>query len=114
MKRVRAAGKEKTTRDPVDLPRVLEEPDDASALFDLPSIDLEELAIRGLRREDGSYRRLEVISTLFESVSFARTSFQTAEWRDVRFARCDLANVSIRAVSGIRVELVECRMTGVN
>ena len=49
---------------------------------------------------------------LLRRVRLAERSFHSISLRDVRLVGCDLANVSTRALSLIRVEFIDCRMTG--
>jgi uncharacterized protein YjbI with pentapeptide repeats len=55
---------------------------------------------------------LRLETALLERVRFTETVFGTITMKDVRLVNCDLANVSCRALNLIRVEFIDCRMTG--
>src|SRR5262249_10991141 len=54
--------------------------------------------------------RLE--GSLLERVQLAGSEFVSALWKDVRLIGCDLANVRAHRLTLLRVELVDCRLTG--
>ncbi len=62
--------------------------------------------------EVGEDSALRLESVALRRVRLAERSFHSITLRDVRLVGCDLANVSTRALSLIRVEFVDCRMTG--
>lgn len=78
--------------------------DDGAVHFglDVADLDLADREAAGLELEQSRYK----------AVTLAGTRLRRAMIRDVRFDRCDLANLRARETSMIRSELAGCRMTG--
>lgn len=55
---------------------------------------------------------LRLEGLVLQRARLAERSFHSIALRDVRLVGCDLANVTTRALSLIRVEFVDCRLTG--
>ena len=55
---------------------------------------------------------LRIESKILNRVSFASRSFSSIFLKDVRLISCDLANLETRALTLVRVEFINCRMTG--
>jgi uncharacterized protein YjbI with pentapeptide repeats len=55
---------------------------------------------------------LRLETAILDRVRFTGTAFGTITMKDVRLVNCDLANVNCRALNLIRVEFIDCRMTG--
>ncbi len=91
---MRSPGKFVFSRREPDLPResASTPKTDAAALFEPSDIAIE--------------------SSILEGVSLAGRAFSSILWKDVRLIRCDLANLSTRGLTLLRVEFVDCRMTG--
>lgn len=100
------------TRDAADLPLHFQEPVDAAELFSERDVQIAELLVRGYRHDSAKLAKFRLESCIFDTVAIPQAAIQSAQWRDVRFSRCDLANVEIRALKATRVEFLECRMTG--
>lgn len=60
-------------------------------------------------RKAGSLR-LE--ACLVERVRWTGSEFGSVTWKDVRLVGCDLANVRAHRMNLVRVELIDCRLTG--
>ena len=52
------------------------------------------------------------MSCLLERVSFAHCTIGSCRFRDVRLEKCDLSNALLRGSEATRIELVDCRLTG--
>jgi uncharacterized protein YjbI with pentapeptide repeats len=85
---------------------------DDAALFDPHDISIAERGIERVRIESRKAGVLRIEASLLEGVSLAGSSFDSMVWKDVRLLSCDLANLETRALTLIRVELIDCRMTG--
>jgi uncharacterized protein YjbI with pentapeptide repeats len=51
-------------------------------------------------------------STELDHVNLADRTFASIVWKDVRLVSCDLANLETRHLTLVRVEFIDCRMTG--
>jgi uncharacterized protein YjbI with pentapeptide repeats len=85
---------------------------DPAALFESHDISIADRLIEGVRIESRKAGTLHIESSVLERVSLAGSSFDSAVWKDVRLVSCDLANLETRALTLIRVEFINCRMTG--
>jgi len=85
---------------------------DGTELFRGPEIAISRSTIGELKREGLSATSLSVESCVLNRVAFPDSTFATITLRDVRLVGCDLANVKTRALTALRVELLDCRMTG--
>lgn len=94
------------------IPDGLEAAEDGAALVESHDISIADRSIRGARIEDRKAGTLRIEACLLEGVSFAGSSFGSIVWKDVRLIRCDLANLETHGLNLIRVELIDCRMTG--
>jgi len=92
---------------PVDPPVV-----DGTDLFHGPEIAIARSTISELKREGLSATSLSLESCVLSRVALPDSTFSTITLRDVRLVGCDLANVKTRALMALRVELLDCRMTG--
>ena len=81
-------------------------------LFHGPEIAIARSTISELRREGLSATSLSIESCVLNRVALPDSTFATITLRDVRLVGCDLANVKTRALMALRVELLDCRMTG--
>jgi uncharacterized protein YjbI with pentapeptide repeats len=100
-------------RDRPDLPDDLESPEGASRWF----VDGERVALQEMRLQDVEGANLKVDTfrvegSLLERVHLAAGQFGSAVWKDVRFVGCDLANLRVHRMVLVRVEFVDCRLTG--
>jgi len=103
---------ESFARNGADLPEDLERASDVRRLFAEREVDVSELLVRGVKLDSGDLDRLRLECCVLEDLAAPETAIRTAKWKDVRFSACDLSNVEIRALTAVRVELLECRMTG--
>jgi uncharacterized protein YjbI with pentapeptide repeats len=55
---------------------------------------------------------LHAESAVLDHVSLADRTFASIVWKDVRLVSCDLANLETRHLTLVRVEFIDCRMTG--
>ncbi len=112
MLKKRKPAKGEFSRDGADLPRNLDEAD-PTGLFDPPDADLNEVHVRALRLPDAaSFRSIQLEASILQTVGLPGATVRTAQWKDVRFAECDLSNMHLRMLTAVRVEFIGCRMTG--
>jgi len=112
VKKRKPAAKGEFVRDGADLPRELEEIP-GEGLFSGPDIEISEQLVRGGRLpESGSLRSFQLEACALQTVAMPGLQIRTAQWKDVRFSDCDLANVHFRLLTAIRAEFLGCRMTG--
>jgi uncharacterized protein YjbI with pentapeptide repeats len=100
-------------RDRPDLPADLESTEEAGSLFvDSEAVTIEEKRLRDLERPNLKIGALRIESSLLERVQLAGAQCGSVVWKDVRLVGCDLANVRAHRIALVRVELVDCRLTG--
>jgi uncharacterized protein YjbI with pentapeptide repeats len=85
---------------------------DGSDLFRGPEIAISRRTISDLKREGLSAASLSIESCVLNRVALPDSVFATITLRDVRLVGCDLANVKTRTLTALRVEFLDCRMTG--
>jgi uncharacterized protein YjbI with pentapeptide repeats len=95
-----------------DLPSELTPTVDAAALFQPHDISITDHLLEEGRVENLKTGTLRVESSVFNKVVLANNSFDSIRCKDVRFASCDFANLETRGLTLIRVEFINCRMTG--
>ncbi len=98
-------------REPL-IPDHLEAGDDGLALFEPHDISIADRAIGGTSIEDRKAGTLRIEASRLEGVSLSGSSFGSIVWKDVRLIRCDLANLETHGLNLMRVEFIDCRMTG--
>ena len=81
-------------------------------LFRGPEIAIARSTISELKRDGLSTTSLSIESCVLNRVALPDSTFATVTLRDVRLVECDLANLKTRALTALRVELLDCRMTG--
>lgn len=94
-----------------DLP---DELDPASAFPEQREIFIAEQSITGAELKHRSGGNLRLDSCVLERVNLADSSFGTVVLKDVRLANCELANLRAQVMTLVRVEFVDCRMTGLS
>ena len=102
-------------RDPPDLPARFEpraEPDRSFA--DSESVAIEEQRLQDQERTNLRIGSFRLEGSVLERIQFADGQFGSAVWKDVRLVGCDLANIRAPRFSLVRVELIDCRLTGLN
>jgi len=102
-----------TRREP-DLSREFPVEAQPSTLFDGRDVEISERRIEGLKWEGQKAGTLNIEGCVLERVSFANSAFGSIRMKDVRLVGCDLANLETRGLTLIRVELLQCRMTGLH
>lgn len=75
-------------------------------------ISIADRRIEGVTVRGRAAGTLRVESSVFHRVSLADSTFGSILMKDVRFTGCDLANLETRGLSLVRVEFIDCRMTG--
>jgi uncharacterized protein YjbI with pentapeptide repeats len=112
VKQVRNPKKFVFSRRAADIPDDMATAPDTATLFEPRDISIADRLIEGARIENRAGGTLRIESTILEGVSLAGSSFVSIIWKDVRLVRCDLANLETRYLTMTRVELIDCRMTG--
>jgi uncharacterized protein YjbI with pentapeptide repeats len=82
---------------------------------DLPQshdISIAERLLRETKIDVQNAGTLHIEASILERVILANSTFGSVVMKDVRLLGCDLANLQTRALSLIRVEFINCRMTG--
>jgi uncharacterized protein YjbI with pentapeptide repeats len=109
------------SRRPPDLPDELPPTADTDILFPgTPAvgmsagqdISIADRLIEGARWEKRKAGTLRIEGSVLNKVVLAESTFGSITCKDVRFVACDLANVETRGLSLLRVEFIDCRMTG--
>lgn len=85
---------------------------DSATLFADRDVFITEHEIKETTVQQPNGGTLRIEESLLEKVSFADCRFYSVILKDVRLVNCDLANLETRSLQCIRVELVNCRMTG--
>ncbi len=91
-----------------DLPEC--DPEELEAARDV--LELEECKLRGFALEAGKLARMALEGVVLEGIEFSGCEIGSAVWKDVRLVGCDLANVLMHRLTWVRVELIDCRLTG--
>jgi uncharacterized protein YjbI with pentapeptide repeats len=100
-------------RDRPDLSADLKSAEEAGRLFvDGEAVTIEEERLQDLERPNLKIGALRVESSLLERVQLAGGQCGSVVCKDVRLVGCDLANVRAHRIALVRVELVDCRLTG--
>ena len=99
-------------RRPPDLPDMLSPVADAVALFRGREIVVSNAVVGESEIGAISAAKLRIESAVLERVALSGSTFVTIHLRDVRLTGCDLGNVETRALTALRVEFLNCRMTG--
>jgi uncharacterized protein YjbI with pentapeptide repeats len=100
-------------RDPPDLPLHFESASDAESVFsDSELITIDEKLLHDLQGPNLTVGSNRIEGSVLERIQLADGNFGSALWKDIRLVGCDLANIRARRVSLIRVELIDCRLTG--
>ncbi len=100
-------------RDRPDLPDQLEatgNPEELSGGGE--TVAIEEKRLQDLERTDLKIGTFRIEGSLLERVQLAGGQFGSAVWKDVRLVGCDLANIRAHRIVLLRVELIDCRLTG--
>lgn len=112
-KAVRAKRQFAFKRDRPDLPGRLESSVEADELLaDGESIRIEGKQIGNLDRNGLRAGTFFMEGSVLDHVQLAGGEFGSAVWKDVRLVGCDLANMRARRMVLVRVEFIDCRLTG--
>lgn len=84
----------------------------ASLLADGGTVRIEEQALRDVDLSQAKAKALEMEGCLVERVQFTGAELGSMVAKDVRFVGCDFANVRAHRIVLVRVELIDCRLTG--
>jgi len=79
---------------------------------DFESLSLQELHLTDIQKPNLRGAALTIEGCLLERVQLAGGELGSMVWRDVRLTGCDLANLRAHRMTLVRVELIDCRMTG--
>ena len=113
MKPSKAKGPAAFHRDRPDLPMQLESCGEPEKLLgDGEFVAIEENRLQDMERTNLRIGTFRMEGSLLERVQLAGGEFGSAVWKDVRLVGCDLANVRAHRIALLRVELVDCRLTG--
>ncbi|HLJ46699.1 MAG TPA: pentapeptide repeat-containing protein [Bryobacteraceae bacterium] len=107
MKPVKAKKAAGFHRDAPDLPKEFDSLGDDKLPAEIETTHLADLNAAELRLET-----FRVEGSILERVQFAGGEFGSVAWKDVRLVGCDLANIRAHRMTLLRVELVDCRLTG--
>jgi hypothetical protein len=100
-------------RDRPDLPAEFGSPAAPDRLFDNPElVAIEETRLEDLTRTHLEINTVRMEGSVLQRVHLSDGQFGSVIWKDVRLVGCDLANIRAHRISLIRVELVDCRLTG--
>ena len=100
-------------RDEPDLPAEFESTDAPGQLFEATEmVRIQERQLQDLEQTSLKIDALQVEGSLLERIQLSGAQLGSMVCKDVRLEGCDLANVRAHRVSFVRVELVECRLTG--
>lgn len=100
-------------RDIPDLPSDFESPNDPSRLFaDEELVTIQETRLQDLDQSNLSVATFQIEGSELERVQLAGGQFGSMVWKDVRLVGCDLANIRAHRIALVRVEFIDCRLTG--
>jgi uncharacterized protein YjbI with pentapeptide repeats len=111
MKRAKVKKSAAFKRDRPDLPAELESPE-TPGLFAHDEVVIEEQQLQELELPSLSLSTFRIEGCVLERVQLAGGKFGSAIWRDARLIGCDLANLHAHRITLVRVELIDCRLTG--
>ena len=81
---------------------------------DTETVALQDAHVARLSRPGLRVGSLWVDGCLLENVHFANGNFGSAVFKDVRLVGCDFANVQAHRLTLARVELIDCKLTGLS
>jgi uncharacterized protein YjbI with pentapeptide repeats len=100
-------------RDEPDLPVELEPTGEPCELFgESDVVAIQERHLQDLERTNLEVSTFRIEGSVLERVQLAGGQFGSAVWKDVRLVGCDLANIRAHRIALVRVELIDCRLTG--
>jgi uncharacterized protein YjbI with pentapeptide repeats len=105
--------KQSLEREHPDLPREFEAAEASGPWFEGGELAvIQEQHLQGVEAPDRKIGNFQLESSVLERVQLAGSQFGSAVWKDARFVNCDLANVRAHRITLVRVELIDCRLTG--
>ncbi len=100
-------------RDEPDLPEEFEcAGESGPCLADGELVTIQGKRLQELERTNLRVDAFRVEGSVLERVQLAGGRFGSAVWKDVRLTGCDLANLRAHRLALVRVELIDCRLTG--
>jgi uncharacterized protein YjbI with pentapeptide repeats len=96
-------------RDPPDLPSEL---DAARSIAAGESVVIRETRLSDVEAPELKIDEFRIDSSVLERVQLAGGRFGAVLWKDVQLVGCDLANVRAHRIALVRVEFIDCRLTG--
>jgi uncharacterized protein YjbI with pentapeptide repeats len=84
----------------------------AEALFRRDVVSISDSLIEGIQLQNRTIDSLFMEGSVVERVNLSDSVFGSVKLADVRLVNCDLGNLEARAMSLVRVEFINCRMTG--
>ncbi|MCU1238079.1 MAG: pentapeptide repeat-containing protein [Candidatus Solibacter sp.] len=100
-------------RDRPDLPVEFAAGDDAARWFaDGEFAAIQEKHLQDVEATNLKIDTLRIDGSVLERVQLGGGEFGSAVWKDVRLVGCDLANIRAHRIALVRVELIDCRLTG--
>jgi len=101
---------------PTRTPPDLEQNREALAPVDAKLLEvgqtIQDSRLFGIDISGQGFSSLRFVTCLLERVSFANCTIGSCRFRDVRLEKCDLSNAVFRRSEATRIELVDCRLTG--
>ncbi len=94
-------------RESPDLPKEFDALEDGRLPAEIETAHVADLNAAELRLDT-----FGVEGSVLERVQFAGSEFGSVTWKDARFVGCDLANIRAHRMTLLRVEFVDCRLTG--
>jgi uncharacterized protein YjbI with pentapeptide repeats len=92
--------------------REIAAPTNLPVILESDEISIADCAIAGIQLGKGAKDSLSIDTSTLDRVKLSDCSFGSIVLTDVRLVSCDLANVETRAMKLVRVEFINCRMTG--
>lgn len=86
----------------------------AAELDDAHDISIAEQWITGADMKGRAAGTLRVEASVLERVHLGESGFGSIVLKDVRLIGCELANLRARGMTLVRVEFIDCRMTGMS
>jgi uncharacterized protein YjbI with pentapeptide repeats len=113
---MKRAGKGKTSdplqREQPDMPPEFEGGGAADLLPENGEIWLQGRQVEDAEWTGGKAGPMHLEGCLLHRVRWTGSEFGSVTWKDVRLVGCDLANVKAHRINLVRVELIDCRLTG--
>jgi uncharacterized protein YjbI with pentapeptide repeats len=100
-------------RDKPDLPVELESTGEPRGwCADGEFATIHEECVQDVQAKNLKVSTFRIEGSVLERVQLADGQFGSAVWKDVRLIGCDLGNIRAHRIALVRVELMDCRLTG--